>query len=973
MKATTTRMFVILVLMLLVGTPIGFLLEHFEIQNVVGRQISLVTYFIFLLVVSAVVAKIFDILFETWIGRIAAKIDGWLVSLLAGRKKSYLEYLSVWYRGFDTRGLTVQGDYNLELDRVYVELTLEEQGASAAKFSGTIWEFFKSKKDQTSTRFVILGSPGSGKTTLLRYVTLILSDRRKYGSNPDLFDLSNPPLLPDRLPIFLILRKHAQAIYDNQNLSLAHLIPDSLTGMDRAIPPEWFNAQLDKGRCIVMMDGLDEIADPEKRDDIAEWIQNQMVRYPDNHFVITSRPYGYEGSPLSGVRVLEIKDFTPKQVKLFVEKWYLANEIVRSNKDDAGVRLQAKESAKDLMQRLQVSPEITKLTVNPLLVTMIATVHSFKVKLPGRRVELYRDIFDVFLQRRRDVIWLNIRLSIDQQLELLKLIAYYMMRHKLREIWKNDAIQLMQHELASIAPGLTGGAFLKNVEQQSGLLLEAGIDHYQFAHLTFQEYLAAEHIRSDHTGERLKHLLEMIGDGWWAETTRLYAARTDATAIIHACLQEDPPSVSTLSLAMDCLSEAKKIQPEVRSRLERILNQSIESVEPERRALAAEAKLSSRLRWMSGLGSGCFIDTDVVTNVEYQLFLDEMRREGRCYQPDHWDRLRFSEGDGNAPVSGVRPQDAVRFCDWLTSRDIWHCKYRIPTMEEARSIGIECEGQLGYWVLSDSNATLYFHRGNGTPLELSQSTVVRLLDEDLDRLIRLREAEASRSQPRKTSAELLAGKYPLGLGGGSTRRVLGVPGREQEINLYFLRQTQNVALLTEYELYSKQFNLEVNKIIQDSADLFLTTREEKKRFADWLPVRKDYTFCEFDLENRFESTTGFLNSKEMRYLLDTRSATFADGLNRALVLLRMRKWAECDFEDSRARREAYAFLRWCARLCASSLAATVSRQTMARRGISKDVATICEDLIVDLAYLEERVQRRKQPCEGIRLVKIESS
>lgn len=41
------------------------------------------------------------------------------------------------------------------------------------------------------------------------------------------------------------------------------------------------------------------------------------------------------------------------------------------------------------MRRLNDSDVLTELAVNPLLLTMIATVHKFRSRLPGRRVELY--------------------------------------------------------------------------------------------------------------------------------------------------------------------------------------------------------------------------------------------------------------------------------------------------------------------------------------------------------------------------------------------------------------------------------------------------------------------------------------------------------------------------------------------------------------------------------------------------------
>lgn len=61
-------------------------------------------------------------------------------------------------------------------------------------------------------------------------------------------------------------------------------------------------------------------------------------------------------------------------------------------KEDEGVRQEAKKQANDLLQRLHMRPTLGELTRNPLLLTMIATVHSTRNALPGRRVELYAEI-----------------------------------------------------------------------------------------------------------------------------------------------------------------------------------------------------------------------------------------------------------------------------------------------------------------------------------------------------------------------------------------------------------------------------------------------------------------------------------------------------------------------------------------------------------------------------------------------------
>jgi predicted NACHT family NTPase len=108
------------------------------------------------------------------------------------------------------------------------------------------------------------------------------------------------------------------------------------------------------------------------------WVQRQLQGYGyhgRNRFLLTSRPYGYRENPLEGVTTLEVQPFLPEQIEQFIQNWYLANELKSWGKEDPGAHLRAREGAKDLLQRLHRVPALLALAVNPLLLTMIATVH----------------------------------------------------------------------------------------------------------------------------------------------------------------------------------------------------------------------------------------------------------------------------------------------------------------------------------------------------------------------------------------------------------------------------------------------------------------------------------------------------------------------------------------------------------------------------------------------------------------------
>ncbi len=143
--------------------------------------------------------------------------------------------------------------------------------------------------------------------------------------------------------------------------------------------------------------------------------------------------------------------------------------------------------------------------------------------------------------------------------------------------------------------------------------------------------MAAVHIREERLDERLE---ERVGDDWWHEPIRLYSAQADATAIIRACLAGERPTIPALTLAVECMAEAREVQLQVRDRLQTVLYEGIEDDDPERRRVVAETLLALRLRRMVRVSEDVCVDPTPITHAEYQLFLDEQRARGDCLQPD---------------------------------------------------------------------------------------------------------------------------------------------------------------------------------------------------------------------------------------------------------------------------------------------------------------------------------------------------
>ena len=624
-------------------------------------------------------------------------------------KRAYYDHLYFQHRSFDVKGLTTQGVYTLELEKVFVDLTIAPQQNKRALTDPMrpmptklqngrhdFWDYLTADNEK-GHKLVVLGPPGSGKTTLLKHAALNLAS-----------DNSENELR--KIPLLLFLRDHANQIEKNPKYTILNALAERLNLWDVDIPLEWFETAVNKGHCLVMLDGLDEVADETLRRKVVAWVQQQMQQFSNNGFVVTSRPFGYYSNPLKNVSLLEVRPFTLDQVRKFVHNWYLANEVMSAQRDDPGVRMEAKKGGDDLLWRLRQVPVLLEMAVNPLLLTMIATVHRYRSSLPGRRVELYSEICEVFLGKRQAARGMQFDLTPAQKQRVLQSLAYYMMHHQQREIDANEAAFVIEQPLQRVvgpnqgADVNTGEAFLKMIENSSGLLIEREAGVYSFAHLTFQEYLAAVHVLDQ---KLEKELLEWVEDSWWHETIRLFAAQGDATNIIKACLSRKRPSVPALTLAMECLEEAREVRPELRTIFER-LAQSVDHKSPEVRQIAAEVFLMLRLRRMVRIDEARYIDTSLITHAEYQLFLNEMHSKHQYHQPDHWKRYIYQSGEGRLPIVGIRPSDATAFCQWLTDRDSGSWQYRLLNEDELKLEGIKQSDPLNgtnkasYWYSTES-------------------------------------------------------------------------------------------------------------------------------------------------------------------------------------------------------------------------------------------------------------------------------
>lgn len=420
-------------------------------------------------------------------------------------------------------------------DDLYVTPTLE--GATAS--------------DQIGGRSVILGDPGAGKSTMMAKLAWEIA-----GDDSE------------RVPFLLILRNVATSLREGGRGLVAYLEALCREPYNVEPPARAVEYLLRNGRAVVLLDGVDELVDPDLRDRFARLVESFADEYPSVPIIVTARKVGYETAALNPKQfdVGVIKEFDDDQVTTYVRRWFAL---------DANTSEHDRAALADTF--LQHGDTVGELRSNPLLLALLCSMYASEHYLPTNLAQVYEKCALMLFEQWDQMRGVPLPARFEGRLRgAVGYLAWTQLTAKddMSTSWPRRKIMSVLMKYLE-AKGFDhdeaeehAAAFVDFCTGRPWVLSDSGSDcgqpTYGFTHRTFLEFFAADYlVRSNKTAESLWLAIHSHSrDVRWGPVARialqLYDQKHDdgASELLQHITAEDHPLA--LEFSVDAL---RHVQP----------------------------------------------------------------------------------------------------------------------------------------------------------------------------------------------------------------------------------------------------------------------------------------------------------------------------------------------------------------------------------------------------------------------------
>ena len=251
-------------------------------------------------------------------------------------------------------------------------------------------------------KILLEGGPGQGKSTITQMAAQIYREKFLGSQESQSRDPIWSQLCRVRLPIRLELRHFAQWLAVNPEGSLEGHIAAAISqdSGGTTVTVEDVHAAVEASSVILFLDGLDEIGNDEERDLVLDAIASTIKRFEgglraDLRVVLTTRPPAVSGrgSKVRDFRRIVISPMDDQRIDDYVGRWL-------------GVQPRDEEHAgriKNSFEARRRDTHVHALARNPMQLSVLLQFIARRGEaFPDRRAELYREYFEVVIDRDVD-------------------------------------------------------------------------------------------------------------------------------------------------------------------------------------------------------------------------------------------------------------------------------------------------------------------------------------------------------------------------------------------------------------------------------------------------------------------------------------------------------------------------------------------------------------------------------------------
>jgi hypothetical protein len=517
------------------------------------------------------------------------------VAALDEARRRYFEYVAQDYGWITLEGLPADqeaGSQRLVLERIFVPLHIEKISAQPVA-GGEPGPPTPNAPDATpprlpvgavlarAQRVAILAGPGGGKSTLLKRLAVAYAFPERHAAAAD--------KLPERDFFPLVVR--CRQLGDSTRSPIVEILKSIPARAELPDITDAFAQLVDRallsGQALLLIDGLDEIADEGDRMAFVQQLRTFLARYAAVTTVITAREPGFRvvAPALAGAcDRYRLSSLDNDDILQLTRAWH--HEVVGTSDE---IELKASE----LATRITSNDRIRLLAENPLLLTTLLLVNRWAGELPRRRTTLYGKAIEVLLMTWNVEGHAPIRQ--DEAVPQLAFVAYEMMLRGAKTITARDLRALLRdarRQMPEILAytDMSVGDFVRRVEDRSSVLSLSGhgisdgdiVELYEFKHLTFQEYLAAVALvegfyrEAGDQADLASLLAERLEDSDWSEVVPIAAvlAGRRAASLVEGLIDrvrrwqphprldvlDDPASLPHAALTQ-CLADEVQLAP----------------------------------------------------------------------------------------------------------------------------------------------------------------------------------------------------------------------------------------------------------------------------------------------------------------------------------------------------------------------------------------------------------------------------